>query len=241
MIDRVRLLKAQTELESKGFNLFATLPSDKLPSDLITQLELTPFSSRESLSLILIGNGGPALWTTIPNTYRNRPDPIDNYSIECATAIADQMLEKHRYSILYPGETFPPLQSLGELAGWHNPSPLGIGINKRWGLWFAYRCLILTDAALPEIRSDFGDHPCTTCTQRHCISACPAHALNDRFALELKRCVTYRLKTGSHCSANCVARLSCPVRVEERYSMPQIAYHYSQSLETLRHYNKQNI
>ena len=37
------------------------------------------------------------------------------------------------------------LQNLGQLLGWHTSSPLMIGIHPEYGLWSAYRVLMLAN------------------------------------------------------------------------------------------------
>jgi len=137
----------------------------------------------------------------------------------------------------YPGEAPIGLQQLGALAGWHHPSPMGIGINHRWGPWFAYRVVLTTGAELAEIRQDCGGgSPCTDCATAPCIKGCPAGATHPEKGLHLERCAQYRLREHSSCAHKCLARQSCPVGRNARYSDEQINYHYRLSLQTLQRF-----
>ena len=70
-------------------------------------------------------------------------DPIDDYTRVAVDRCLQRILPPQAYRFLYPGNISIGLQQLGELAGWHHPSPFAIGIDAEWGSWFAYRALVL--------------------------------------------------------------------------------------------------
>ena len=146
-----------------------------------------------------------------------------------------------------------PLQTLGRLAGWHHASPLGIGLHPEKGLWFAYRAvLVLADGtgldttatsrqprqAIPTEQKDVDQKElwsiCERCSDKPCLSACPADALRFAEAPQMESCSRYRLAETSACKETCLARLACPVGLEHRYETQQIAYHYRYSLLQMR-------
>ncbi|MCW8906413.1 MAG: hypothetical protein OQL28_04125, partial [Sedimenticola sp.] len=232
-----KLSTAVSELEEKGLNLFSTLRVGSLPESaaaLLNQLELPPGDENR---VILIGHGGRRLWQSLQQAHWHHADPIDNFSHAAANRFCQQLLQGYRHQVIYPGTCPVPLQQLGIRAGWHSDSPLGLGIHPEWGLWFAYRAAILTDAPLPEIRQPNPAAPCDQCLDQPCISHCPARALSATRQIDMSRCGDYRLQEDSTCSDRCLARLSCPVAGEHRYTLEQITYHYRLSLETLRHYH----
>ena len=129
-----------------------------------------------------------------------------------------------------------PLQQLGQVAGWTHPSPLGSGLNRRFGPWFAYRCAILTDGRLPRLVATNGVNRCAGCAERPCLSQCPAGALTVEFAPQVSACGQYRLRPASRCAGRCLAREACPRGRAHRYDEAAMAYHYGVSLAVLRHW-----
>lgn len=225
-----------SSLDAVGLNLHAVFAIDDLPAPLRDSLG-APGNYRQ---LILIGNGGRALWSAIKRGAMVSPDPIDDFSRRAAEQWLAAQAPGCRSEIVYPGERPVGLQSLGELAGWHFASPFMVGINARWGTWFAYRAVLLadTDFALtrPPPDASAARSPCASCADRPCVDACPGRAMSDRrFALQ--RCVAYRQAPASACRATCLARLACPVGSEQRYSDEQIGHSYSVSMQMIeRHY-----
>lgn len=144
----------------------------------------------------------------------------------------------------------PPLQRLGELAGWHQPSPLGTGINPRWGLWYAYRALVwlptestgvkvaMAASARQETASlQIADTAvCASCQSQACVSVCPSSALTFSQSPDMTACADYRMQSDSACSDRCLAREACPVNADEPYPREQISYHYRKALTGLIKY-----
>ena len=146
------------QLNSEGLNLFAILKFNRLPEQVRSCFAAFDIPFSDESRIILIGHAGKTLWKCLQKVDMQGHDPIDQYSREAATRFAQNVLNKADYQIAYPGETPVALQQLGTIAGWHTPSPLGLGINPQWGLWYAYRAAILTNTPLPEVLFP------TTCT-----------------------------------------------------------------------------
>jgi len=185
--------------------------------------------------LLLIGHGGKQMWEALQaSEFRDRPDPVDSFSLNVVQRWLAETCPDATYEIIYPAEgRLVPLQQLGALAGWHHASPFRIGINRKWGSWFAYRVALLIDSDWPITEAQTWGSPCEDCLEKPCITACPANAVEDASNM-LQRCINYRVEEGSQCAQLCLSRLACPVAVEHRYSREQIAYHYGQSLQTIR-------
>ena len=189
---------------------------------------------------ILFAHGGPKIWSAMKSSGIGGTDPMDTYSSHVAINYAETFLSGES-KLLYPfGETFD-LTQLGELAGWSFPSPLGINIHPTYGLWFAFRALLVVEQRLePSIREEFNS-PCDECLDRPCQSACPVGAVSDINAFNLAKCVDFRRQAQSPCAHRCLARLSCPVGSEHRYSKEQLNYHYGRSLATIqRHFESES-
>ena len=216
-------------LDAVGLNLHAVFALDQLPDALRDALHNECDPARRYSQLILIGNGGRALWQTIQREGGHSADPIDDFSVREVRRWLAAQASGLNYEIVYPGERLIGLQSLGERAGWHFASPFMVGINECWGTWFAYRVAVLADTDFEPTRRVPGESPCTTCRSRPCVAACPGNAIeSDGF--NLASCVNHRLRPDSACRTTCLARLACPVRAEHRYDDDQIRHAYAISL-----------
>lgn len=184
--------------------------------------------------LLLLGSAGTPLWKHVSKTVDQKDHPLDEYTIE---AIDTLIGSGFAFKIVYPGNHMAPLMQLGAAAGWHHGSPLGIGIHGTFGLWFAYRAVVLMDSEIPITAPLEEPSPCITCEDQDCVAACPATAVSpDGF--DLNSCTTFRLIETSPCADTCLARLACPVAREYRYDADQIAYHYGRSRDALSMYTR---
>lgn len=233
-------------LDDAGLNLqavfdVATLPAP-LAHDIRTRFPLDAAGST-ARRLILIGHAGRRLWARVTAQAMDDAHPIDAFTVATVQRWLASTLPDRRYRIAYPGDPNDAdagdapigLQTLGQLAGWHHPSPFMVGVNARFGSWFAYRAVVLCDAELPVTPRAQDVSPCADCRTRPCIAACPAGALSGgRF--DFAACSAYRLAAGSPCALGCLARWNCPVAVEHRYDEAQVQHSYARSLEAIRRY-----
>ncbi len=220
--------KMRRSLESAGLNLFSILASATIDE---------PGVPDNSESLLLIGSAGVDLWKKMPVSFLDRENPIDEYSRQRVAEILQRELPGEDCRILFPAaslsDPLPSLQKLGEIAGWHSPSPLGLGINEQFGLWFAYRAVVSVARPLTASRLDERPSPCVSCVEKPCVSSCPASAITFGRHPDLKSCVQFRAKSASPCAERCLSRLGCPVATQWRYSQEQLSYFYRRSLPTL--------
>ena len=228
--------RGQEYLADKGLNLVGVLDIPGLPNAILEPLKQTGIPLQAYSRLVVIGHAGKRLWEVLAEDGRDIPDPVDSFSIRHTTHFVENILEDEAWQLLYPSDIFFPLNELGELAGFGQPSPLFIGINPEYGLWWAYRAVFLTRLALPLTEIEEQAHPCESCLDKPCISICPADALSADAPFNIYACADYRAKDESRCGYQCLARLACPVGTSHRYSREQITYHYSQSLATIKLY-----
>lgn len=218
-------------LDAAGLNRQFVFDLADLPADILAPL--APQAGERQL--ILFGHGGRRLWECVQAAGIASEDPIDDYSIRTVRRWFAEHLPDRRYRLPFPGTARIGLQALGQLAGWHQPSPIMVGVDREWGSWYAYRAVAIADTDfLPSVplrdRS-----PCPGCVPRPCIGACPAGALADgRF--DLDTCSRYRLQPASACALGCLARQACPVGAAHRYVPEQIAHSYVRSLAVIRRY-----
>lgn len=226
-------------LAKQGINLHAVLDCARLPESVTASLQSTPLPLSDYARLVLLGSAGKALWPALTGFGFYTDDPIDYFACKMTELFVRDYLDDTDYLLLYPGDYLIPLQQLGALAGWHQPSPLGIGIHDDYGLWFAYRVAFLTKLELPlsELPLNTGPSPCASCEDKPCISRCPAAAVKPAENLDIPACMSFRLQPDSDCQLQCLARLACPLASEHRYGDEQIGYHYGRSLRSIRRYH----
>lgn len=212
-------------LNAAGLNLQAVFDLAALPAEMRAALD----PAHGHRQLILIGHGGRTLWQRVQAARLAGGHPIDQFTVATVAAWLSAQLPGCACEIIYPGEAPLGLQALGRLAGWHHESPFRVGVNARWGSWFAYRAVVLADTSLPTTPPMNEGSPCVVCLDEPCVAACPAGALDER-DFSLQKCIAYRRQPDSQCRVTCVARTSCPVRPEHRYDDAQIAHSYSRSL-----------
>ena len=222
-------------LAGNGLNLQAVFNLADLPSGMLAAIAAV--ESRDSYrQLLVFGHGGPRMWEALSGSaFKHDEHPIDCFSTEIVTRFFSEENPTNRYTFLFPQQpAVIPLQRLGQLAGWHHASPFRIGVNARWGSWFAYRAVALADTSFAATTALKEPSPCASCMDKPCITACPVASKDGD--IKLDACMDERLRAGSPCAKTCLARLACPVMADERYSQEQIAYHYGRSLETIRRY-----
>lgn len=215
------------QLDAAGLNLQAVFNLAELPAELLGQLP----GAGDFRQLILIGHGGRAMWDAVQASGIASANPIDDFTVQTVERWFREQQPGQRYAIIYPGSQAIGLQALGKLAGWHHASPFMLGINARWGSWFAYRAVLLADTRFSPRRAEPGLSPCSSCSSRACLAACPAGALGEVFLLE--KCIAWRKQPGSSCRESCLARRACPIAGEHRYSLEQMRHSYRISMRMI--------
>jgi hypothetical protein len=178
-------------------------------------------------SVLLIGNGGAAYWRHFsrwrarqPATVRN---PLDTRSRAAITVAAEAIGAR----VVMPNDRpFQPFQQWAMRAEGLKPSPLGLLIHPRFGLWHAFRGALLLDVEIPIQAVAAPIHPCDLCVGKPCLNACPVHAhTGEGFAYET--CLSHvRGGEGAACRAGgCLARNACPHGTEWRYPAEVQAFH----------------
>ena len=219
----------------KGLNCQAIFNINSLPTDIVDSLTSEGVDLSGFTQLIILAHRGTELWQHIQPILKQSSDPIDDFSAAVVTDFFQYKMPDRQYAIIYPGERIIGLQHLGELAGWHYPSPFRVGINVEWGSWFAYRIVLLADTNFEPTSKMDSFSPCIGCEAKVCITSCPAESFDEQDFV-LAACIEYRLKPDSLCRDKCLSRLSCPVAKAMQYSDEQLHYHYSFSMKAIERY-----
>lgn len=221
------------QLDQNGLHLQYVINIEKLDKTIYSKINEHLDKDTNYNQLIVLANAGKTFWDNFLRYKPKSTDPIDEYSIEI---IRNYFTKEHphiNFKIIYPGPSIIPLQKIGAMAGWHNPSPFMVGINRNWGSWFAYRVVLLSKSSFQENSPMTNPSPCDSCEEKACINSCPANALSN-LGLNLEKCSEYRIKKNSICRDQCYARIKCPVGNQHRYKKEQIQYHYRRSLNTIK-------
>ncbi len=180
--------------------------------------------------LVLIGNAGAAMWRAFAPLIDGDPNPLDRWTRRVIDPVADRLGARAVYPFDDPP---PPIQRWAMRAERLRPSPLGILIHPQYGLWHAYRAVLVfhdelepEHEALESTREETFAHPCDSCAEKPCLKTCPVGAFSTR-GYDVPACAQYLagIEGGSCTNGGCQARNACPVGREWRYAGAQVAFH----------------
>jgi hypothetical protein len=190
---------------------------------------------KEPGTVVLLGFTGSDQWSVFQDSNEardGRPHPLDRWSRRVIGGLASELGAADFYPSGSPSAPLP-FQRLARRCEPVHPSPIGLLIHERYGLWHAYRGgLCLSERiALPPASSSQAS-PCERCRDRPCLSACPVSAFGNG-SFDVEACVTHVLSAaGTDCRKNgCLARRACPVGREFRYAPAQARFHMSAFLD----------
>lgn len=207
---------------------------------------------RDAKSIVVIGNGGGALWHALKiHAERNpgwwkRDNPLDDFTrevVERDVASAARALGR-RCTVLFPFMSDGPTLNfieLGKAAGIAGPSILGVTVHPIYGPWIAFRAALLLDEEIDSPGDALGFDPCPRCTARTCIPACPAGAVSIDSEWDIPKCLTHRVEVEADCTPRCHARAGCVLGPEHRYPDDELAYHQMRALRSMRPYYEARI
>ncbi len=185
-------------------------------------------------SAILIGNVGPAMWRVFENSkeYQDgKRDPLNRWT----AGVVGELATKSECHALFPfDQPYWPFQRFAHQATGEIQSPLGIFIHPEYGLWHAFRAVLIFERG-SSLGSEVHKliqvpekliHPCDDCVEKPCLSACPVNAFSDS-RLDVQSCFSHIDSTVEpHCmQLGCRARDACPVGKKYRYSDEQVRFH----------------
>ncbi len=202
---------------------FQPAPGDAVP-------DVAP--RRPAASLVLLGAVGGSLWPAFagsPERADGLADPLDRWSRRVVGGLAQRFGARALFP--FGGPPWLPFQRWAAQAEPVAPSPLGLFIHPRHGLWHSYRGALAFDRLLPDLpaREDL-PNPCASCRDRPCLTACPvgAFALDDGATrYDVQGCAAHiSVPAGRDCrQGGCLARRACPVAPQLAYSGPQADFH----------------
>ena len=198
-------------------------------------------------SIVVIGNGGGALWTALKAHAARHPrwwereNPFDDFTREVVERdiVAPIRASGARCTTVYPfmaNRSTLDFIELARVAGIAGPSILGVAVHPLYGPWIAFRAALLLDEELDAPGGALGFDPCPRCTARSCIPACPAGAVSADSGWDIPKCLTHRVEVEADCAPRCHARAGCVLGPEHRYPDDELAYHQMRALRSMRPY-----
>ncbi len=177
------------------FGWFAPKPDDAVPHD--------------AKFVILVGNAGPDMFRRFARERNPAVDQIDDWTRDTISELANDL----QADAVFPFDKPPqPFLTWARRGGAGHPSPLGLNIHPTYGLWHAYRAALLFPVEFDLPKQSAGAHPCETCADKPCLSACPVNAFSSA-GYDVEACASHVGSTaGLDCYDNgCRARRACPV------------------------------
>lgn len=184
-------------------------------------------SGAPARSVLLVGQAGAAPWPHFLRWRENQPrtiaDPLDNWSRQVIGAVANEFQAR---AVSPSDKPYLPFQQWAMRAEGLKPSPLGILMHPRYGLWHAYRGALLFEDELPIQAGEAAPHLCDSCVEKPCLKSCPVDAYSAQ-GFAYQSCLAHvRGAGGSPCrSGGCLDRNSCPYGTEYRYPPEVQAFH----------------
>jgi len=183
---------------------------------------------------ILIGNTGHRMWPYIlksPEYSDGQSDPMNRWTRRVVSKLTQHVDGDARYPFNIP---YWPFQRIALATGNMHSSPLGILIHPEYGLWHAFRAVIIVSpnsglsADIEEMihQTQKVIHPCDTCAEKPCLNTCPVSAF-DGVSLDREACFKY-LDDGREpdcMNVGCAARNACPVGQDYKYENTQVRFH----------------
>jgi ferredoxin len=180
---------------------------------------------------VLIGNRGGAMWQAY-QTSEIAQEGVDNALDRWTNTVIAPIARANKAAAFYPflNEENPdihwPFQQWARAAIGLQQSPLGLLIDPQYGLWQAFRAVLVFDEVvdLPVLQD--GDHPCDQCKDKPCLTICPVDAVTLS-GFDVAGCRKHLASpAGSPCiNKGCIARNACPVGLEFAYGDEQQAFH----------------
>ena len=177
-------------------------------------------------SLVLIGLAGQQGWHSYAASSEAQdgaPDPLDRFSRRVIGGLARDCGGTAFYP--FGGPPHWPFQRWAQRAEVLHPSPLGLLIHPRYGLWHSYRgAIAFAEAlALPELERT--QSPCDACSAKPCRNTCPVGAFSQA-GYAVDTCADWLRGAGSETcmQQGCLARRACPVGADFAHAPEQARF-----------------
>lgn len=194
-----------------------------------------PDTGSDARTLLLIGNIGSAFWPVFKQSaeYQDgRPNPLDRWSERVIGALGRELAAQPVFP--FGGPPHYPFLQWARRAEPVTPSPLGMLIHPRYGLWHAYRGALIINQHLEGL-PDPGEaeSPCLTCRDQPCLTHCPVDAFDGQ-AFDTAACAEHLSGRNDCTTQGCLARNACPAGKPFQYEPEQHGFHIKAFLRAHR-------
>jgi ferredoxin len=177
-------------------------------------------------TLVLAGMAGRDGWSAFaasPEAADGAEHPLDRWSRRVIETVARELGAKALFP--FGGPPFWPFQQWARRAEPVHPSPIGLLIHPRYGLWHSYRGALGLSEALAVPEPAAVPSPCESCSGRWCLKACPVGAFSGE-GYDVAACVNHlQGAAGADCMGfGCRARRACPVGAEHAHGPEQASF-----------------
>ncbi|MFD2058646.1 hypothetical protein ACFSQT_37875 [Mesorhizobium calcicola] len=184
-------------------------------------------SAGPAKAVLLVGQAGAAPWPHFlrwqEKQSRTIADPLDSWSREVIGAAAKAFGAR---AVSPSDRPYLPFQQWAMRAEGLKPSPLGILMHPRYGLWHAYRGALLFEVELPLQAAATSPHLCDACVEKPCLKSCPVDAYSAQGFTHQSCLAHVRGANGEPCrSSGCLDRNACPYGMDYRYPPEVQAFH----------------
>ena len=197
--------------------------------NLETRDDWFPGRDHQPGSIALVGNVGSPMWPHFDAARQETPElTLDQWTEGVIGGIASDF----NLDAVYPfkGPPYYPFIQWSKRTGRLYSSPIGLTIHPDYGLWVAFRAALLFDHPLDDEHEE-ASHPCESCQDRPCLSACPVDAFGKE-DYNFNACLGHLTTPGNACrEGGCLARIACPIGRHHRYQRPHANFHMTQLLK----------
>jgi ferredoxin len=185
--------------------------------------------------IVLLGFTGSVQWhhfASSPEARDGEPHPLDRWSRRMIGTLAHEFGAVDIYPSARP---LLPFQRFSRRSEPVHPSPIGLLIHPKWGLWHAYRGALVLERRIDLPAIEQAPSPCAACAAQPCLSACPVQAFRGG-SYDVEACARHvESPAGSECrERGCLARRACPIGTEFGYLEEQARFHTAAFLRARR-------
>jgi hypothetical protein len=165
---------------------------------------------------LLIGNVGSSLWPAFSLSEQigdGQTDPLNRWTEVTISQLVDELPGDVVLETRYPfGDPNWPFQDYARRALGVHQSPIGLMIHPAYGLWTAFRAVLVFAERFEIPDSAPKSRPCDTCQDKPCLTTCPIGAFTVE-AYDYLSCKSHVASSaGKPCfEGGCLARQACPV------------------------------
>ena len=130
-------------------------------------------------TIVLAGMAGRDGWSAFaasPEAHDGVDHPLDRWSRRVIGRLARELGAQALFP--FGGPPYLPFQQWARRAEPVHPSPIGLLIHPRYGLWHSYRGALGFPEALDVPEPAAVPNPCESCSGRWCLKACPVGAFS---------------------------------------------------------------